>query len=237
MNCAHLLAAVGVEVVPDQDDRGVQGAVRGGDQGGVVGLGHAGPVCPCGGGGRGRGRRTGPAGRASGRPCPRPTGGRRCRRPGSRGCGRGAPRCGPYRAAATARPRPRSRSTRRSPPLASCLGPGHRPPLRDRGLVALHRPVNRDLGRVADPVQQERHPAQRVRDPEQAGGQRRGAGQGPPLVLGPSRERPGRPPARRAAPRAAPRPAGTGSRPALSRPGPPARRPARRGATGTPTSC
>ena len=65
----------------------------------------------------------------------------------------------------------RSRSTRRSAPLASCLGPGHRPPLGDRGLVPFHRAVNRDLGRVADPVQQERHPAQRVGGPEQAGGQ------------------------------------------------------------------
>ena len=33
-------AAVGAEVVPDQDDRGAQGAVRGGDQRGVVSLGH-----------------------------------------------------------------------------------------------------------------------------------------------------------------------------------------------------
>ena len=41
---AHLPTAVGVEVVPDEHDRGVEGSVRGGDQGGVVGLGHAGPV-------------------------------------------------------------------------------------------------------------------------------------------------------------------------------------------------
>jgi hypothetical protein len=39
----RLLAAVGVEVIPDQDDRGLEGAVRGGDQGGVIGLAKAGP--------------------------------------------------------------------------------------------------------------------------------------------------------------------------------------------------
>ena len=38
---AHLLAAVSVEVIPDQDDGGVQGAVRGGDQVRVVGFGQA----------------------------------------------------------------------------------------------------------------------------------------------------------------------------------------------------
>ena len=38
---AHFLAAVGVEVVPDDDERGAQGVVRGGDQVRVVGFGHA----------------------------------------------------------------------------------------------------------------------------------------------------------------------------------------------------
>ena len=75
---------------------------------------------------------------------------------------------------------------RRSAPLASCLGPGHRPPLRDRGLVALDGPVDRDLGRVAEAVQRERHPPRRAGDPEQAVGQRRRAGQGPALVLVPA---------------------------------------------------
>jgi hypothetical protein len=41
---AACLAAVGAEVVPNEHDRGVQGAVRRGDQGGVAGLGHAGPA-------------------------------------------------------------------------------------------------------------------------------------------------------------------------------------------------
>jgi hypothetical protein len=39
--CAHHGADVGVEVVPDQDDRGMQLLVRGGDQAGVIGFGHA----------------------------------------------------------------------------------------------------------------------------------------------------------------------------------------------------
>ena len=38
---AHHSADVGVEVVPDQDDRGTQLPVRGGDLAGVVGFGHA----------------------------------------------------------------------------------------------------------------------------------------------------------------------------------------------------
>jgi hypothetical protein len=38
---AHPLADVGVQVVPDQDDRGVQHLVRGGDQVRVVGFGQA----------------------------------------------------------------------------------------------------------------------------------------------------------------------------------------------------
>ena len=37
----HHGADVGVQVVPDQDDRGMQLLVRGGDQAGVVGFGHA----------------------------------------------------------------------------------------------------------------------------------------------------------------------------------------------------
>jgi len=41
---AHLPAEVGVQPVPDQDDRGVQGAVRGGDQARVVVFGQAGPL-------------------------------------------------------------------------------------------------------------------------------------------------------------------------------------------------
>src|SRR5271157_2958325 len=36
----HRGADVGVQVIPDQDDRGVQLVVRGGDQAGVVGFGH-----------------------------------------------------------------------------------------------------------------------------------------------------------------------------------------------------
>ena len=38
---AHLPAAVGIEVVPDDNHRGSQGVVRGGDQVRVVGFGHA----------------------------------------------------------------------------------------------------------------------------------------------------------------------------------------------------
>ena len=40
MNVPHRGADVGVQVVPDQDDRGMQLLVRGGDQAGVVGFGH-----------------------------------------------------------------------------------------------------------------------------------------------------------------------------------------------------
>jgi hypothetical protein len=66
-----------------------------------------------------------------------------------------------------------------------CLRLDHRPPLRDRGLVPLHCPVDRDLRRAAHPVQQERHPAQRVEDPEQASGQARDArGQRPAPIDG-----------------------------------------------------
>ena len=36
----HRGADVGVQVVPDQDDRGMQFLVRGGDQAGVIGFGH-----------------------------------------------------------------------------------------------------------------------------------------------------------------------------------------------------
>src|SRR5579872_5228923 len=38
---AHLAADVGVEPVPDEDERGVQGAMRGADQVRVVGFGQA----------------------------------------------------------------------------------------------------------------------------------------------------------------------------------------------------
>jgi hypothetical protein len=38
---AHHGADVGVQVIPDQDDRGMQLLVRGGDQAGVIGFGHA----------------------------------------------------------------------------------------------------------------------------------------------------------------------------------------------------
>ncbi len=37
---AHRGADVGIQIVPDQDDRGMQLVVRGGDQAGVVGFGH-----------------------------------------------------------------------------------------------------------------------------------------------------------------------------------------------------
>ena len=40
MKSAHHGADVGVQPVPDQDDRGLQFAVRGGDQPGVVCFGH-----------------------------------------------------------------------------------------------------------------------------------------------------------------------------------------------------
>ena len=47
------------------------------------------------------------------------------------------------------------------------------------------RKVRGDLRGPADPVQQIRHPAQGVADPEQAADQRRDPGQGPPLIGGP----------------------------------------------------
>ena len=61
----HALADVGLEVVPDQDDRGVQLLVRGGQQGGV-GLGQAAALPFCGRGGR-RAGSTGAAGDPGGR--------------------------------------------------------------------------------------------------------------------------------------------------------------------------
>ena len=130
---AHHGADVGVEVVPDQDDRGLQLLVRGGDQAGVVGFGHRCGARPCVRGGCGPGRTGGPARRAcrhtrpatDTRPEPLPD----TRPPGS---GRGAPRSGPSAGAGSARPRPRSTSTPRSPPLASYLRPGHGPPRGDR---------------------------------------------------------------------------------------------------------
>ena len=41
---AHHGAEVGVQVVPDEDDRGFELIVRGGDQAGVVRFGHAAPL-------------------------------------------------------------------------------------------------------------------------------------------------------------------------------------------------
>ena len=106
--------------------------------------------------------------------------------PDDRGVPAGRPGAGLGPASVTARLRPRSRSTRRSAPLASYLRPGRRPPGRDRVLVALERAVRRDLRAEAEAVQQERHPAQRVGDAGQPLDQRGDPGQGPPLVLLPA---------------------------------------------------
>ena len=147
-----------LEVVPDHDDRGVQVAVRGGDQCGVICLGH-GPA----------GARPQPvvlhpveeparlpafmqASPATEiRPDPRPE----TRTTGV--CPR-RPRSWPSAAGVPARTRPRSRSTPRSPPLASHLRPRLAAPGRDRVLVSLRGPVHRNLGSEAHPVQQVRQP-------------------------------------------------------------------------------
>ena len=143
---AHHRADVGVQPVPDQDDRGLQFLVRGGDQPRRSLLRTSSGARPCARGGRGPGRTGGPARRASGTPGPPPTPARSpCRTRGRPGSGRGAPRSGPSAGAGSARPRPRSTHTPRSPPLASHLRPGHRPPRRDRVLVALRGPVHRHL--------------------------------------------------------------------------------------------
>ena len=131
--------------------------------------------------------------------------------------------------------RTRSTHTPRSPPLASYLRPGHRPPLRDRLLVALRGPVHRDL-RAVYPSRCSRYdvPAQRVPDMEQPPDQRADPLQGPPLVLSPA-------PYRRACFQRGPQPlqlhpapAGTPPRPGPWRPGRPSRPPASAAATRTP---
>ena len=67
------------------------------------------------------------------------------RTPGRPACARGGPRYGPQATAVPGRTRPRSRSTPRSPPLASYLRPGLAPPGGDRILVPLSGPVHRNL--------------------------------------------------------------------------------------------
>ncbi len=137
--------------------------MRGGDQAGVIGFGHraalalapavdADPV-----------EQAAPRAGLAGTPVPPPRPARSpCRTRGPPGSARGAPRSAPSAGAGSARPRPRSTHTPRSPPLASYLRPGHRPPRRDRVLIALRRPVHRHLRAEPQPVQQERRPAQRV---------------------------------------------------------------------------
>ena len=129
--------------------------VRGGDQAGVVGFGHAAALALAAGVDAGPVEEpaagTGPESRSF---LPRRPARSLSRTPRPPGCGRGGPRCGPSAGAGTARPRPRSRGTPRSPPLASKLHPGHIPPGGDRGLVAFGGPVRGDLRGEPDPVQQ-----------------------------------------------------------------------------------
>ena len=91
------------------------------------------------------------------------------------------------------------RMTDMVPRRAAHPTPGGSPPGGDRGLVPLHGPMGGDLRAEPGPVQQVRHAAQRVAHVEQPGDQRDGPGQRPPLVLHPSRMRPGPHPARHAA--------------------------------------
>jgi len=157
--------------------------VRGGDQGGVVCLGHGpagpraqpAPAHPVEEPARLPGPHAGQGGDRGSAPIPG-------RSPGRPACARGGPRCVPPVAAALGRTRPQSRSTPRSPPLASYLGPGHSPPGGDRVLVPLSGPVRRDLRREPHPVQQVRHAPQRVRHVKQPGDQRSDPGQRPPLI-------------------------------------------------------
>jgi len=233
---AHLAAAVGVEIVPDENDRGVQGSVRGGDQGGVVGLGHAGTVAlaaavdmdaveePA-----------RPAGLQAGHARDRQAAGVA----GDPGHGR----------AAAARPGAGLPRPQRLPGLvleadpapvsAASLVPWPRsPPATPR---SRHRLARRPGG--PGPGASSRGGAAGTTSPAACRRPRTGGrpatprGPGSSAGPGPSRARPGPPPALRAAARAGPRRAGTGSHRAPWRRGPPARRPARRGATSTPTSC
>ena len=131
---------------------------------------------PCARGGCGPGRTGGPARRAAAHQ-PRDR-----HPPRALAAGRdhgGMPAAGPgagLRRAGSARPRPRSRSTPRSSPLASYLRPRLPPPGGDLRLIPLRRPVHRDLRGSPDAVQQVRRAAQRVPDMEQPADQRRDPG-------------------------------------------------------------
>ena len=86
-------------------------------------------------------------------------------------------------AAGSARLRLRSRSTLRSPPLASYLRLG---PVRHAMMAFSSRSAVRCTGTCGEyPVQQIRGAAQRVPDMERPADQRRDPGQGPPLILTP----------------------------------------------------
>jgi hypothetical protein len=96
-------------------------------------------------------------------------------------CARGGPRCGPSATAAPARTRPRSRSTPRSPPLASCLR------RRLAAIASSSRPAVRcaaSLRGKPETVQQAGGAPQRARNAEQLGDQRGDSCQRPPVAFG-----------------------------------------------------
>ena len=163
---AHRAADVGVQVVPDQDERACQLLVRGVQEPGVVRLGEPlALICPGGRGACGRSAAAGSrAGRRSARPATPACHGRRS--PSRRGYGRGGPRCVPSAASGPGRTRLRSRARRPGPPPCFYDRPGVLPPPGDLLLVPLRRPPGRDLHGPADPVQQHVHPGQRVLHPE-----------------------------------------------------------------------
>ena len=165
-----------------KNDGGLQLVMRGGDQAGVVSFGHRAALALAAAVDAGPVEQAAPRAGLIGRPAPRPTPGPSlCRTRGPPGCDRTVPRSGPWAGAGSARPRPRSRSTPRSPPLASKLDPGRGLPRGDRLLIALGGAVDGDLRGVADAVQQVRGAAQGVADVEQPAYQRGDPGQGPPL--------------------------------------------------------
>ena len=223
---AHRGADVGVQVIPNQNDRGMPLVVRGGDQAGVAGFGHRAALALAPVAGASPAGQAGPrAGLGAGQPRDRDLARALTGHPHHRGVATGAP----VRAFGRRRSCPASPSKHKHAPVAAASLEASPRSARARRRSPAH-PARRPGGRA--PAGHSRAGAADTRS--RAGHTGRGtAGRSawPPAPAptadpGPTPRRPGRPPARPATAHAAPRSAGTPPPPApfkASAASPPAR--------------